>query len=330
MQSRPQEQIAGAQTTSIEPLWQNATMYDSDELSIRSTPTLHDNGKNGVSETPTMELLNPASFIATSKAAGQWRKSWRDRQYAEAGPAENVSRGQASVPMPLTPMHQSLVRMRAIQKNDKKQQGKRTVNFGTWIIIFLMICLIFGLGAYIFISYIPNSPLGFTSVTTPTHTPQPTLILIGTPSQSIKIGQSIQLHGEYFGVNQTVIFKRDTAIPIVDTSGNNISTHTDNQGAFNVTIPTDSHWSAGSHSIEAFDKSSSQSAFQTIQIMPAGTATTTSTDLSVSMQGKPSSQLTFQAVMGQANPEPKRITITNTSGSRLQWTATTSTNDNLE
>jgi len=329
VQSRPQEQIDGAQTTSVDPLWQNETMYDSDELSIRSTSTLHVSGKNGVSETPTMELLNPASFMATSKAAEQWRKSWRDRQYAEAGPAENVSRGQASVPMPLTPMHQSLVRMRTMPKNDKKQQSKRTVKFGTWIIIFLMICLIIGLGAYIFISDIPNSPFGVRSVTTPTHTPQPTLILVGTPSQSIKVGLSIQLHGEYFEANQTVIFKRDTAIPIVDTSGNTISTHTDNQGAFNVTIPIDSHWSTGSHSIEALDESSSQSAFQTIQVILAGTATTTSTDLSVSMQGKPSSQLTFQAVMGQGNPDPKQITITNTSGLPLQWTATTSTNNNL-
>jgi len=118
------------------------------------------------------------SFMATSKAAEQWRKSWRDRQYAEAGPAENVSRGQASVPMPLTPIHQSLARMRAIQKYDKKQQGKRTVNFGTWIIIFLMICLIIGLGASIFLSYIPNSPFGVTSVTTPTQMPRPTLVLV--------------------------------------------------------------------------------------------------------------------------------------------------------
>ena len=208
---------------------------------MRSTSTRHVNGKNGISDTPTMDLLNPASFMATSKAAEQWRKSWRDRQYAEAGPAENVSRGQASVPMPLTPMHQSLVRMRAIQKNDKKQQGKRSVKLGTWITIFLMICLIIGLGAYIIVSYMPNSPFGVTSVTPPTNTTQPTLVLVGTTSQTIKIGQSIQLHGEHFGVNQTIIFLRDTATPIFDTSGNNISTLTDNQGTFNVTIPIDSH-----------------------------------------------------------------------------------------
>jgi hypothetical protein len=267
--------------------------------------------------------------MTTNKSAEQWRKSWRDRQYAEAGPAENVSRGQASVPMPLTPMHQSLVRMRAIQKNDKKQQRKRSVNFGTWITIFLMIGLIIGLGAYIFVSYIPNSLFGVSSVTTPIHTPQPTLVLVGTTSQSVNIGQSIQLHGEHFRVNQTFIFLRDTAIPIVDTSDKNISTHTDNQGAFNVTIPTNSHWTAGSHSIEALDKSSSQSAFLTIQVMPVRTTKTTSTELSVSMSGKPTSQLTFKAVMGQGNPSPQQITITNSSGSPLEWTATTSTNNNL-
>src|SRR5205814_8309077 len=117
--------------------------------------------------------------------------------------------------------------------------------------------------------------------------------------------------------------------PIVDTSGKNISTHTDNQGAFDITIPTNSHWSAGSHSIEALDKSSNQNAFQTIQVIPAGTATTTSIELSVSMNGKPASLLTFKAVIGQGNPDPQQITITNTSGSLLHWTATTSTNNNL-
>src|SRR6266480_4454356 len=157
VQSRPQEQIAGVQITQVEPSWQNSTQYESDELSLRSSSTEHVNGKNDVSDSPTMDLLNPASFMATSKAAEQWRRSWRDRQDDEAGPAENVSRGQAAVPMPLTTMQQSLAHRRAIQKNDKKQQGKRSVNFGTWIAIFLMICLIIGLGAYIIVSYMPNS-----------------------------------------------------------------------------------------------------------------------------------------------------------------------------
>ena len=328
-QNRPQQQIAHVQTTPVEPIWQNSSPYDLDDLAMRSTTSRYVNGNNGISETPTMDLLNPASFMATSKAAEQWRKSWRDRQYAEAGPAENVSRGQASVPMPLTPMHQSLVRMRAIQKNDKKSQDKRSAKLGTWITIFLMICLIVGLGAYIIVSYMPNSPFGVSSVTPPTNTIQPTLVLVGTTSQTITIGQSIQLGGEHFGVNQTIIFLRDTATPIIDKSGNSISILTNNQGTFNVTIPIDSNWSVGSHSIEALDKSTNQNAFQTIQVIPAGTATTSSTQLSVSMQGKTTSLLTFKAVIDQGNPQPQQITITNTSGSTLQWTASTLTDNNL-
>ncbi len=325
VKSSPQEPIMGSPATPVESLSEHSSTYDTDELSMRNTATIYSQGKNGISDTPTMDLLNPASFLATSKAAEQWRKSWRDRQYAEAGPAEKVSRGQAAVSMPLTPMHQSFVRMRAIEKNDKKQQGKRTVKLGTWITIFLMFCLIIGLGAYIIVSFMPNSP----TVTPSSNRLQPTLVLEGSTSQTITIGRPIRLHGEHFGTNQTIIFLRDTAIPIVDKSGNNISANTDHQGTFDITIPIDNKWSAGSHSIEASDKNSSQSAFLTIQAIPAGTATTTSSELSITMQVKPASKLTFEAVIGQGNPEPQQITITNTSGSPLQWTATTSTNDNL-
>jgi hypothetical protein len=327
--NRPHEQFIRVQTTPVEPLRQNSTSCDSDDLATRSTSTWHVSGNNGISDTPTMELLTPASFVATSKAAEQWRKSWRDRQYAEAGPAENVSRGQASVPMPLTPMHQRLVRLRAIQKDGLKSQSKRSSKLGTWITIFLMICLIIGLGTFVIVSYIPDSPFGVKAVTPPTNTTQPTLVLVGTTPQTITVGQSIQLQGEHFGVNQIIIFLRDTATSIIDKSGKNISILTNTQGTFNVPIPIDSNWSVGSHSIEALDKSSSQNAFQTIQVIPKGTATTTSSQLSVSMQGKPASLLTFKAVKDQGNPDPQQITINNTSGTTLQWTATTVTNNNL-
>ncbi len=327
-QNHVQEPIAGAQRTVVDPTWQHSSTYDSVELSSRSPVIERINGNNGVSDTPTLDLLNPASFMSTSKAAEQWHKSWRDRQYAEAGPAENISRGQASVPAPLTPMHQSLVRMRTIQKDDKKQQGKRSIKLSSWITIFLMICLIIGLGVYILISYMPNSPFGVRSVTPPLNSTQPTLALVGTSSQTVTVGQSIQLHGKHFGFNQAIILLRDTATPIADKNGNNISTHTDNRGAFDVTISIDSNWSVGSHSIEAFDKSSSQNAFQTIEVIPARTAISNSTELSITMQGKPVSLLTFKTVIGQGNPDPQEINIINTSASPLKWTATTSTNNN--
>jgi len=327
-QSLPQEQNAQVQKTPVAPSSQESSKYDLEEMPTSGLSSVYANGRNGVTDTPTMDLLSPASFIATSKAAEHWRKSWRDRQYAEAGPAENVSRGQASVPMPLTTMEQSFARMHAIQRNDKKQ-GKHSVNFSIWITIFLMICLIIGLGAYILVSYLPNSLFGVTHVTSPTNTIQPTLAVVGTASQTVRIGQPIHLHGEHFGVDHTIIFLRDTATPIVTTSGNNISIHTDNQGSFDITIPIDSHWTMGSHSIEAMDKSSSKYAFLTLQVIPAGTPTTTSKEFSVSWNGNPATLLKFKAAIGQGNPDPQRITITNTSGSPLEWTATASTNNNL-
>ena len=329
IQNRSQQQTVYNRATSDKPLWQASSPYAPDELSSRSTSVKNGNGKNGISDSSTINLLNPASFMATSNAAEQWRKSWRDRQYIEAGPAETVARGQASVPTPLTSMQQSFLRMRAIQKGNKEIQGKRPVNLSTWITIFLMICLIIGLGAYLIISYFPSSPFATQTSTSSTNTAQPRLGLVGTSTQTVTIGRSIQLRGVQFGDNQTIIFLRDTARPIIDSSGKNILTRTDNEGTFVVTIPIDDSWSVGSHSIEALDQSNNQNAFFTIQAIPSGTATTSSMDLSITMQGKPVSRLNFMSVMGQENPEPQQITITNTSGLPLQWTATASTNNNL-
>jgi hypothetical protein len=327
VQNRSQQQLVYNRATS-NPLWQDSSNFASDELPTRITPVANGNLMNGTSDSPTNDLLNPASFMATSKAAEQWRKSWRNRQYAEAGPAESVSRGQASVPTPLTSMQQSFLRMRAIKKTNK-QQGKRSVNFGTWLIILLMICVIIGLGTYIIFSYLPSSPFTTQTSTSSNNTAQPSLTLVGTATQTVTIGRSIQVHGVQFGDNQSIIFLRDTATPITDSSGKNISTRTDSQGTFIVAIPIDNSWTVGSHSIEALDQSSNQNAFLTLEVIPQGTATTSSADLSITMQGKSVSQLNFTSVLGQANPGPQQISITNTSGSPLQWTAIAATNNNL-
>jgi RNA polymerase subunit RPABC4/transcription elongation factor Spt4 len=197
VQSHPQEQNAGVQITPVSPSWQKASNYTVYTPLFDSSSTVYANEKNDIADSPTMDLPIPASFIATSKAAEQWRKSWRDRQYAEAGPAENVSRGQASVPMPLMTRQRSFASMRAFEKNDKKQQGKRLVTLVTRITIFLIICLILSLGVYIIISYLLHSAFGVTNVTSPTNTTQPTIAVLGTASQTVKIGQTIQLHGEH-------------------------------------------------------------------------------------------------------------------------------------
>ena len=89
-------------------------------------------------------------FIETSRAAQRWRSSWRNRQRSEAGPAMTVSRGQSSVPQPLLAMQDSLMRIRAIIAPDTQRASP-----AFWMTVFLMTCLIGGLGAYIAFSYLP-------------------------------------------------------------------------------------------------------------------------------------------------------------------------------
>ncbi|SRR6266487_1562788 len=306
------------------PPEQISSIHNFDEM-----PTCHlsaelSNGRNGLANATTMYLLTPESFAATTKAAEHWRKSWRDRQYAEAGLAEVVSRGQAHVPMPLMVMQQSFARMRAIARTNNQQQDRHSINFGSWITIFLMICLILGLGAYVISTYLPTSPSGAAKVVPQANSPQPSLTIQGTTSFTFAKGQVIHLHGKYFSANATITFLLDTTTPI-----NNTSTKANSQGAFDVAFPIGTDWPTGSHSIEAIDGSSDQNAFLAIQVIPAGAPATTSPDLSVTMEGMPVQLLTFSAVHNQRNPEPQRITITNTSGDPLKWSATTSSSNNL-
>lgn len=60
------------------------------------------------------ELAQQPSFSlkAASEATEKWRRSWLERQRAEAAPALDVSRGQADVPSPLS-LRESIMRLRA-------------------------------------------------------------------------------------------------------------------------------------------------------------------------------------------------------------------------
>jgi hypothetical protein len=321
--SRPQTQ-QGASSSDTLPGTQDIESLPTSHLSTDYT-----NGKNSLADTPTMNLLSPESFVATRKAAEHWRKSWLDRQYAEAGPAVNVSRGQASVQMPLLSKQQSFAHMRAVASNNQEQQYKSALNFRTWCILFLMICLIVGLGAYIIWSYLPNSPFGITHTMPQVNATQPTLSTQGARTQTVIIGQTILLHGEHFGPDHTINFLLDSATYIVDASGVEISTQTNSHGTFYTTFAADKHWTTGVHSIEAVDISSNLIAFITLQVIPAGTPTTKSSQLSVRMDNKAVQMLTFKTDIGQANPEPLRITIENISKAPLNWSATASSSNNL-
>jgi len=319
--------------SSTPPSRQTPPAHNLDKLPTSHLPST--NGQNGLGNEQTMPLLSPESFIATSKAAEHWRNSWRDRQYAEAGPAEDVSRGHAAVPMPLMAMQRSFARMRAIART---RNDGRSTNFRFWITLFLLLCIIAGLGAYIVSTYLPNSPVGAAQVVPPANTAQPSLTLQvpqgksripRNPGGTFAIGQVIHLHGDHFSSKDTITFLLDTTSPLTGASGKKISTRADNQGAFDVALTIGSDWTTGTHTIEAVDSRSNQDAYLTIQVVPAGTPVTTSPDLSVTRDGKPVQVLTFKAVASQPNPAPQPITITNTSGAPLTWSATTSANNNL-
>ncbi len=268
------------------------------------------------------------SFVATSKAAERWRISWRNRQRSEAGPATNVSRGQASVSEPLLAMQHSLARMRAILLPKKVRQA-RIKDLKFWVAIGLMVCLIVGLSAYLISTYLPNPSLGAIKLTHSGDTQQPTLAISGAQGTAIKPGQTVYLHGAHFGAGDSITFLLDTTTPINDTHGKPLVAQTNGQGSFDVTLTIDPSWSFGNHLIQAEDGHTGQSAYLSIQVGFDGTATTTSPNLALTIDDQSVDKLTFQGVAGQANPNNKSLQLTNTSHMKLEWTATAITNDNL-
>ncbi len=266
------------------------------------------------------------SNIAASKAAEHWRKSWRDRQRAEAGPAVGISRGQASVPEPLMAMQHSLARMRAIiLPQSKTAQQNRNTTFGFWVTVVMMICLIGGLSAYIISTYIPNTQ-NSSQLISSLGAPQPTLAVQGAKAATLLAGQTLKIHGEQFIPNHTITFILDVT-PLYDANGRQLSVQSNNHGAFDVTIPIAATQLAGTYALQAQDNRAGQHAFLDIQILP-GTATVNNTTLALTMQGKPLTNLAFTAVVGNNAPDEQLFTLNNTDVTPLQWTAVATADNN--
>jgi zinc-ribbon domain len=290
------------------------------------------NGANGAgtANRQDLPLFSPESFAYTSKAAEHWRGSWRDLQNAEAGPAEHVSKGQASVPAPLAARKESFIRLRAIRTKENQDAGEK--NFGFWVTLFLMICLIGGLAAYIIYSYLPNASLGAARVTQPAGAQQPSLVVMGTASQAFISGQSLQAHGEHFGANDSIEFLLDNSTPVLATNGGALRAQSNSQGAFDAIILISKNWAFGTHIIQATDSHARLSASLDIEVNPNSSPVTSSndTDLSFSLNGQSIKQLSFTAQSGQLVPPTQRITFTNKSGAVMQWSAAASTDHNLD
>ncbi len=288
------------------------------------------NGANSTANRQELPLFSPESFAYTSKAAQHWRNSWRDLQNVEAGPAEDVSKGQAAVPAPLANRKDSFLRLRAIRSTQNQDAGER--NFGFWVTLFLMICLIGGLAAYIVYSYLPNTS-GAVSINQPAGSQQPSFIVVGasSSSQTFTRGQSLRARGVHFGANDPIHFLLDSTTPVLASNGSVLSAQSDSQGTFDVTILVSKHWAIGAHVIAATDTQAKTSAYIDIQINPVSSPVTinNSTDLAFTLNGQPIDHLSFTAQIGQPSPPAQRITFTNISGTPMQWSAAASSTHNL-
>jgi hypothetical protein len=262
------------------------------------------------------------SLIATSKAAEHWRQSWRDRQHDEAGPAVGITRGQADVPEPLMAMQHSIARMRAIilPKNTGNTPGK---NFGFWVTLILLLCIIGGLCAYVISTYIPSAQLA--AQISGAGSVSPTLILQGTHTNTIKAGQTLHLHGTYFGPNHTITFILDTTSLATNPVQSNA------KGAFDASLTIPATWLTGSYALQAQDNQGGLHAFLDLQILPGTPTMSNNTPLvlTINAQPLPTTGMAFQAVMGKINETSQRITFTNSGNVPVQWSASALADNNL-
>lgn len=292
-------------------------------------PHVNGNGANSTAARQELPLFSPESFAYTSKAAQHWRNSWRDLQNAEAGPAQDVSKGQAEVPAPLANRKDSFIRMRAIRSRQNAEGSER--NFGFWVTLFLMVCLIGGLAAYIAYSYLPNTSTAV-RLSQPNSAPQPTFSVVGGPAQAmLSAGQSLRAHGNFFRANDSIQFFLDSTKPIVASTGSPLSVQADSRGSFDVTILAGKDWTTGAHIISATDTRANLSAYLDIQINPSSSPVSgnNNTELAFTLNGQAINQLSFTAQLGQSAPPAQRFTFTNISKAALQWSAAASTDHNL-
>jgi hypothetical protein len=263
------------------------------------------------------------SLAATSKAAEHWRRSWVERQRAEAGPAIGITRGQAAVPEPLMAMQNSFIRLRAIvlKSNQKKQDG---MGFGFWLTVVMMVCLMGGFGAYIISTYLPSAQLQ-TKIAT-THDSPPAMLTLQGKATTATVGQTLHIHGDYFGAHDTIIFhlNNHTLHSVYSPVQSNSTGSFDASFSLATTL-------AGSYILEASDNQTGKHAFLSLEVLPKpNTSTTNTTALSLTNRaGQALTTLTFTIPFGQnATPPRDDVYLHNTSNDTpLQWTAATITDD---
>lgn len=292
-----------------------ASPYRSYELplGLPDTVSLSDDSPYA-SYAPYSDMDNK-SLSSTNKAAEQWHKSWRDRQHDEAGPAVNVSRGQASVAEPLLAMQHSILRMRAIVL-PKNRENK----FGFWMIVVMMVCLFVGLISYIASTYLPGTRLASQAVATSISHADPTLAFQqqNSAQTGFTAGQTIHVQGASFGAHDQIIF-------LLDSTTLNGTTTTDSYGSFSTTLTIPATQLAGAYALQAQDNHTGQHAFLDLTVIASASNTTS---LSLTAQGSAIPSLSFVSTVGQNDPPQKNVVLTNNGSTTLQWSVAAITDDN--
>ena len=261
-------------------------------------------GLGALPDTPT----SVESIQATSKAAQHWRESWLGRQREEAGPAIGVSRGQATVPEPLSGMQQDLARMRASIAPKNEASGKNS-RLGFWLPIILLVCLIGGLGTYVFSTY----SAGFNSVSSVSASTnaEPTLTLKNVKTTKLTAGQAVHVHGAQFGSNDTILFYLD-AVQLHLTGGKPAIAQSNDKGVFDTMLSIPNTQIGGAYALQARDNATGQHTSLNIHV----TAVTTTNAVQLSVP-----RLAFTSIIGHNNPHSQTESITNTGNAAISWSA---------
>lgn len=139
------------------------------------------------------------------------------------------------------------------------------------------------------------------------HSSEPRLLAL--PGE-LRVGDILQLSGSGFDAQHVVALERDAQMALSDARGQRIMPTTDTQGAFLIRVPITAAWGIGVHRLQA-----SEGAFKT----------STSLTIQAAVSGPPNLQLGVSHVdLGAGNPGTlsyKNMTLTNSGGGRITWTA---------
>jgi hypothetical protein len=180
------------------------------------------------------------------------------------------------------------------------------------------VCFILGLSTYLISSFIPHT-LAAPTLVKGVYGVTPSISVTQSAKNPVpagKPGQVLLVHGDNFAIKSTISFSMDTTA-ISTTAQTNAS------GSFDAKVAIPATQQPGNYALIAQDKGTGQQASMRVHVLPNAVANTTPLTLS-DTQGQEVKSLSFTTVNGY-DPKSQVLTITNTSGAKVTWSATIAT-----